>query len=114
MATVTDLDEAFRRFGMDRRRRYKLQGENGSDTTGANTQHVQQGDIIYPRDLSVSFMTDAGSIKAVEMNFTIPRKTVVGVVGESGSGKSVTACSIIKLLPETATTSGDPDIPVEP
>ena len=40
------------------------------------------------------------------MNFTIPRKTVVGVVGESGSGKSVTARSIIKLLPETATTSG--------
>lgn len=59
------------------------------------------------KDLSVSFMTDAGSIKAVEdVNFTIPRKTVVGVVGESGSGKSVTARSIIKLLPETATTSG--------
>ena len=31
---------------------------------------------------------------------------MVGVVGESGSGKSVTARSIIKLLPETATTSG--------
>ena len=59
------------------------------------------------KDLSVSFMTDAGSIKAVEdVNFTSPRKTVVGVVGESGSGKSVTARSIIKLLPETATTSG--------
>ena len=59
------------------------------------------------KDLSVTFMTDAGSIKAVEdVNFTIPRKTVVGVVGESGSGKSVTARSIIKLLPETATTSG--------
>mgnify|MGYP000001810947 FL=1 len=52
-------------------------------------------------------MTDAGSIKAIDkVNFTIPRKTVVGVVGESGSGKSVTARSIIKLLPETATTSG--------
>ena len=59
------------------------------------------------KDLSVSFMTNAGSIKAVEdVNFTIPRKTVVGVVGESGSGKSVTARSIIKLLPETAATSG--------
>ncbi len=40
------------------------------------------------------------------VSFTIPRGTVVGVVGESGSGKSVTARSIIKLLPETATTSG--------
>ena len=59
------------------------------------------------KDLSVSFITDAGSIKAVDgVSFTIPRGTVVGVVGESGSGKSVTARSIIKLLPETATTSG--------
>ena len=59
------------------------------------------------KDLSVSFITDAGFIKAVDgVSFTIPRGTVVGVVGESGSGKSVTARSIIKLLPETATTSG--------
>lgn len=59
------------------------------------------------KDLSVSFITDAESIKAVDgVSFTIPRGTVVGVVGESGSGKSVTARSIIKLLPETATTSG--------
>lgn len=67
----------------------------------------RQHNLADIKDLSVSFMTDAGSIKAVEnVNFTISRKTVVGVVGESGSGKSVTARSIIKLLPETATTSG--------
>lgn len=67
----------------------------------------RQHNLADIKDLSVSFMTDAGSIKAVEnVNFTIPRKTVVGVVGESGSGKSVTARSIIKLLPETAATSG--------
>ncbi|WP_340511086.1 ABC transporter ATP-binding protein [Bifidobacterium longum] len=67
----------------------------------------RQHNLADIKDLSVSFMTDAGSIKAVEnVNFTIPRKTVVGVVGESGSGKSVTARSIIKLMPETATTSG--------
>lgn len=67
----------------------------------------EQTNLAQVKDLSVSFMTDAGSIKAIDkINFTIPRKTVVGVVGESGSGKSVTARSIIKLLPETATTSG--------
>ena len=65
------------------------------------------GNLAEIENLSVSFMTDAGSIKAIDkVDFTIPRKTVVGVVGESGSGKSVTARSIIKLLPETATTSG--------
>lgn len=67
----------------------------------------EQTNLAQVKDLSVSFMTDAGSIKAIDkISFTIPRKTVVGVVGESGSGKSVTARSIIKLLPETATTSG--------
>lgn len=69
--------------------------------------HLPEGVLASVDNLSVSFMTDAGSIKAVDgVNFTIPRKTVVGVVGESGSGKSVTARSIIKLLPETASTSG--------
>lgn len=68
---------------------------------------VADGNLAEIKGLSVSFMTDAGSIRAIDnIDFVIPRKTVVGVVGESGSGKSVTARSIIKLLPETATTSG--------
>ena len=75
-----------------------------SDSTNVKDM---SGNLVEIENLSVSFMTDAGSIKAIDkVNFTIPRKTVVGVVGESGSGKSVTARSIIKLLPETATTSG--------
>lgn len=75
--------------------------------SNATTAPAATGNLAEVRNLSVSFVTDAGSIKAVEdVNFTIPRGKVVGVVGESGSGKSVTARSIIKLLPETATTSG--------
>ena len=68
---------------------------------------IKEGNLAEIKDLSVSFMTDAGSIKAIDkISFEIPRKQVIGVVGESGSGKSVTARSLIKLLPETATTSG--------
>lgn len=74
---------------------------------GGVTLTTPHGNLADIEHLSVSFMTDAGSIKAIDdISFTIPRRTVVGVVGESGSGKSVTARSIIKLLPETATTSG--------
>lgn len=73
----------------------------------ADTIETKGDNLATIQNLSVSFVTDAGSIKAIDgIDFTIPRKTVVGVVGESGSGKSVTARSIIKLLPETATTSG--------
>ena len=68
---------------------------------------IDNGNLAEIKDLSVSFMTDAGSIKAIDgISFKIPRRKVIGVVGESCSGKSVTARSIIKLLPETATTSG--------
>ena len=71
------------------------------------SQERLDGNLVDVRDLSVSFMTDAGPIKAIDgIDFVIPKRTVVGVVGESGSGKSVTARSIIKLLPETATTAG--------
>lgn len=77
------------------------------ETTGKTQTGTSADDLATIKDLSVSFVTDAGSIKAIDgIDFTIPRKTVVGVVGESGSGKSVTARAIIKLLPETATTSG--------
>ena len=63
---------------------------------------IDNGNLAAIKDLS-----DAGSIKAIDgISFKIPRRKVIGVVGESGSGKSVTARSIIKLLPETATTSG--------
>ena len=75
--------------------------------TGRQNGVAQENIMARVDDLSVSFITDAGSIKAVDhVSFTIPEHTIVGVVGESGSGKSVTARSIIKLLPQTATTSG--------
>ncbi|PJM75171.1 dipeptide ABC transporter ATP-binding protein [Bifidobacterium simiarum] len=78
-----------------------------SGTQILNKDVVAEGDLAAIKNLSVSFVTDAGPIKAVDkVNLTIPKKSIVGIVGESGSGKSVTAKSILKLLPETATTSG--------
>lgn len=84
-------------------------GRNAQPMQSAQpTQSVRSDDALVDiKGLSVSFMTDAGPIKAIDgVDFVIPRRTVVGVVGESGSGKSVTARSIIRLLPETATTGG--------
>lgn len=79
----------------------------GKAAENAVMPHLSKNMLASVDKLGVSFVTDAGPIKAVDdITFTIPRKTVVGVVGESGSGKSVTARSIIKLLPETASTSG--------
>ena len=57
--------------------------------------------LVKIENLSVEFKTDEGIIKAVKnISFNIPRGRTVGLVGESGSGKSVTALSIMKLIPD--------------
>ena len=47
------------------------------------------------------FRTDRGIVRAVDsVSFEIPTGETLGVVGESGCGKSVTALSIMRLVPE--------------
>ncbi len=58
------------------------------------------GPLLIVRDLAVAFQTDAGRLRAVDgVSFEIPRGRVLGLVGESGCGKSVTALSLMGLLP---------------
>jgi oligopeptide/dipeptide ABC transporter ATP-binding protein len=57
--------------------------------------------LLEVRDLVTAFDTDAGQVTAVDqVSFTVPKSKTVGLVGESGCGKSVTALSIIRLLPQ--------------
>jgi peptide/nickel transport system ATP-binding protein len=63
--------------------------------------------LLEVEDLSVRFKTDEGAVHAVDrMSLALSAGEVLGVVGESGCGKSVTALSILGLLPATATVSG--------
>jgi peptide/nickel transport system ATP-binding protein len=64
-------------------------------------------DVVTIRDLAVSFATDAGAVKAVDgVSLSVAPGEVLAIVGESGSGKTVTAKTILGLLPETATARG--------
>jgi oligopeptide/dipeptide ABC transporter ATP-binding protein len=56
--------------------------------------------LLRVRDLVSEFRTDHGVLRAVDgVSFEVLRGQILGVVGESGCGKSVTALSILGLLP---------------
>lgn len=56
--------------------------------------------VLVVKDLAVSFKTFFGEVEAVRgINFHVNKQETVAIVGESGCGKSVTAGSIMQLLP---------------
>jgi peptide/nickel transport system ATP-binding protein len=68
--------------------------------------------LLGIRDLHVSFRlgSEGGVVQRVEavkgVSFDVPENTTIALVGESGSGKSVTAMSILNLLPDNAERTG--------
>jgi len=76
--------------------------------TQAHTRHRNEetpfsndGPLLSVVDLTTCFHTDAGTAKAVDrVGFTVRHGDTLGIVGESGCGKSVTALTIMRLIPE--------------
>jgi len=57
--------------------------------------------ILQVRDLRTQFATEAGIVKAVDgVSFDLFPGESLGIVGESGSGKSMTALSLLRLVPD--------------
>jgi oligopeptide/dipeptide ABC transporter ATP-binding protein len=63
-----------------------------------NDEHTDS--LLKVKELSVSFSTDEGEVEALDaVDFEVKQGQTLGLVGESGCGKSVTALSVMRLLP---------------
>ena len=57
--------------------------------------------LLELEDLKTQFFTTAGTVKAVDgVSYDVEKGETVGIVGESGCGKSVSALSILRLIPD--------------
>jgi len=73
-----------------------------SPSAASPVSSVPADDVVLDvRNLVTGFDTDAGRLIAVDgVSFQVRRGRTLGIVGESGCGKSVTAFSIMRLLPQ--------------
>ncbi len=61
----------------------------------------QSDNLLEVRNLVTAFDTDVGQLTAVDgVSFEVRKGQTLGIVGESGCGKSVTAMSVMRLLPQ--------------
>jgi peptide/nickel transport system permease protein len=105
-------------IGLDTGHRYGVKTRMGvtlsshrSDRRSAPAPDVRPADhVLEVEDLSVHVTTERGRFQVLDgVSFGLGRGEVLGLVGESGSGKTVTAMSIMRLLPSPpfAVTGGE-------
>jgi peptide/nickel transport system permease protein len=95
------------RAGRMRRVKRPAEGTVLVDRHGPAGPALDDDAVLAVRDLSVAFDGPGGPVTVVDrVSFTLRAGEVLGIVGESGCGKSVTALSLLQLLPPNGQVSG--------
>jgi ABC-type dipeptide/oligopeptide/nickel transport system ATPase subunit len=77
------------------------------DDRGSTGREPDPSDLLVVDNLTVTFPTDDGLVKAVRgVSYTVRAGDSLGIVGESGSGKSVSSMAVMGLLPKNARLTG--------
>src|SRR5438552_13535556 len=79
-----------------------MPGRGASSTARASRKRLPDTNaLLEVRGLRTSFYGEQGEVRAVDgVDFRLERGRTLGIVGESGCGKSVTALSIMGLVPQ--------------
>src|SRR3981189_1443346 len=65
------------------------------------TEVLAEATVLDVKNLQTVFFTNSGLFKAVDdVSFSVRRGETLAIVGESGCGKSVTALSVMRLVPD--------------
>jgi peptide/nickel transport system ATP-binding protein len=84
-----------------------LEAEPGRPIAERQTASPPGVPLLEIRNLTTSVTASGGTLKAVDgVNLTLNRGEIVALVGETGSGKTMTALSVMRLLPAQAETRG--------
>ncbi|AHG86211.1 dipeptide/oligopeptide/nickel ABC transporter permease/ATP-binding protein [Bibersteinia trehalosi] len=103
----TDVQEAMAESLALKRYLLKLQ-EKETTRTDRMVLNPHAKPILQVKNLSIRFPNRYGDIPLVDnISFTVHEGETMGLVGESGCGKSISAFSIMGLLPKTAQITGE-------
>jgi len=82
-----------------------MEGDRDMDNSAAMKPAVS---LLAVRDLNIFFRSSAQPVNVVSnLNFDIAESEIFGLAGESGCGKSITALSILGILPSVAYAEGE-------